>query len=118
MAINAMRADAPVVFGYGTGSTVTQGTSRTTAVTCDAYCGQITLYSAAGSGTHAAFTVNNTKVGAEDVIVAHVKSGTDPRIVVVTAVADGSFQLSTATLSGTTTETPVISFAVIKLDVA
>jgi hypothetical protein len=104
-------------YAYEAGRTVTQTSSRTTGVTIDALCGQITLVSAAGSGTHAAFTVTNGRVGVDDVIVAHVKTGTDPRIVVVTAVAAGSFQLSTATLSGTTTETPVISFMVFKNDV-
>jgi hypothetical protein len=104
-------------YPFGIGKVVEQAGSRTTAVTVDAYCGQITLVSAAGSTTAASFTVNNAMVGADDVVVACVKSGTDPRRVNVVAVADGSFVISTATISGTTTEQPVISFMVFKNDV-
>lgn len=114
-----MDAIPPGWIGYpfGVGKLVTQETSRTTAVTINSYCGQITLVSAAGSQTDASFTVNNAMVGADDVVVACVKSGTDPRRVEVTAVADGSFKITTAAISGTTTEQPVISFMVFKNDV-
>lgn len=102
---------------YGTTantSDVAQATSRTTGVTINAAVGTITLVSAAGSATHAAFTVTNSFVAANDVVVVTVKTATDPRIAVVTATAAGSFVISTATLSGTTTETPVLNFVVIK----
>ena len=116
MAMDAMRADAPVVFPYGTGGTVTQETSRTTAVTLDKFSGTITLVSAAGSTTPASFTVNNKKVSAQDVIVVSQKSGTDKYDLSVSAVADGSFEITFNTKSGTTTEQPVINFAVLKAD--
>jgi hypothetical protein len=118
MAKDAMWQDVGPNYPYGMGGTVTQATSRTTGVTLNKLIGQITLVSAAGSATPASFTVTNGQVGADDVVVACVKSGTDPRAVAVTAVAAGSFQLSTWALSGTTTETPVISFAVMKGDIA
>lgn len=102
--------------GYttGAGATVEQATSRTTGVTINANTGAITLVSAAGSTTAASFTVTNSKVAATDTIIVNQKSGTDLRHVLVTAVADGSFRITTFTVSGTTTEQPVINFAVVK----
>lgn len=102
--------------GYrtGAGGAVTQGTSRTTGVTLNTVCGAITLFSAAGSTTIAAFTVTNSTVAATDTIVVGQKSGTDKYRIYVTATAAGSFEISFATLAGTTTEQPVFNFAVIK----
>ena len=103
-------------FGYttGGGGTVTQGTSRTTGVTLDKPSGAITLFSAAGSTTAATFTVTNSTVAATDVIILNQKSGTDLYDLMVTAVAAGSFNITFRTTGGTTTETPVFNFAVIK----
>jgi hypothetical protein len=98
----------------GAGGAVTQITSRTTAVTLNALCGAITLVSAAGSTTPASFTVNNNKVKAGDIIVLNQQSGADLYSMDVTNVQDGSFQVTTNTKSGTTTEQPVFNFAVIK----
>lgn len=101
-------------FATGGGGAVTQTTSRTTAVTLNKACGAITLVSAAGSTTIAAFTVNNSTVAATDTILLCQKSGTDRYRLYVTAIGAGSFEISFATLSGTTTEQPVFNFAVIK----
>ena len=102
--------------GYttGGGGTVTQGTSRTTGVTLNKPSGAITLFSAAGSTTAATFTVTNSTVAATDVIILNQKSGTDLYDLMVTAVAAGSFNITFRTTGGTTTETPVFNFAVIK----
>ena len=102
--------------GYttGGGGTVTQGTSRTTGVTLNNPSGAITLFSAAGSTTAATFTVTNSTVAATDVIILNQKSGTDLYDLMVTAVAAGSFNITFRTTGGTTTETPVFNFAVIK----
>ncbi len=101
-------------FGYGTGAggAVTQGTSRTTGVTLSKPCGAITLVSAAGSTTFQSFTVTNTLVAATDTIRIVQKSGTDKYAIWITNVAAGSFQVTFATLSGTTTEQPVFNFAI------
>lgn len=110
-----LRAAAAIVGGlFGVGATVTQITSRTTAVTCNGLSGQITLVSAAGSTTPAVFTVNNSSVNAGDCVVVSQKSGTDKYVATVGAVADGSFVISFATKSGTTTEQPVFNFVVLK----
>jgi hypothetical protein len=100
--------------GYSTGGAVTQITSRTTGVTLNANVGAITLVSAAGSATPASFTVTDSKVAATDVVVVSQKSGTDLLELHVTATAAGSFRITFFTTGGTTTETPVINFAVIK----
>jgi hypothetical protein len=105
---------AAVGYGAGAGSTVTQGTSRTTGVTIDAYSGAITLVSAAGSTSWQSFTVTNNRVAATDTVIVNQKSGTDLYRLHVTAVAAGSFRITFATTAGTTTEQPVFNFAVIK----
>lgn len=103
-----------VGYGTGAGGTVTQITSRTTPVTLNKTTGAITLVSAAGSATYQSFTVTNSAVAATDVIIVNQKSGTDKYIIMVTAVAAGSFNITFATTGGTTTEQPVFNFAVIK----
>ena len=102
--------------GYGTGSggAVTQGTSRTTGVTLSKSNGAITMFSAAGSVVAATFTVTNTKVAATDTIILNQQSGTNLYVLLVTAVAAGSFNITFYTTGGVATDSPVINFAVIK----
>ena len=102
--------------GYGTGggSTVTQGTSRTTGVTINAPSGAITLVSAAGTSSYTTFTVTNSTVAATDVVIVNQQSGTDKYEAFVSAVGTGSFAITFSDVSGTTTEQPVFNFAVIK----
>lgn len=108
------KATTQLGFDTGAGGSVTQATSRTTAVTLNKSCGSITLVSAAGSTTHQTFTVNNSIVAAEDVVHVCQRSGTDRYRIHVTKVAAGSFNVSFATITGTTTEQPVFNFVVIK----
>ena len=105
---------AGVGYATGAGGAVTQITSRTTGVTLNKTAGAITMFSAAGTTTAATFTVTNSTVTATDVIILNQKSGTDLYDLMVTAVAAGSFSLTFRTTGGTTTETPVFNFAVIK----
>ena len=105
---------AGVGYATGAGGAVTQLTSRTTGVTLNKTSGAITMFSAAGTTTAATFTVTNSTVAATDVIILNQKSGTDLYDLMVTAVAAGSFNLTFRTTGGTTTETPVFNFAVIK----
>jgi hypothetical protein len=105
---------AGVGYATGAGGTVTQATSRTTGVTLNKTTGAITMFSAAGTTTAATFTVTNSTVAETDVIILNQKSGTDLYDLMVTAVAAGSFNLTFRTTGGTTTETPVFNFAVIK----
>jgi len=115
-AITSSSASAKIGYlgGSGAGSTVSQASSRTTGVTINAVCGQITLVSAAGSTSYSTFTVTNSAVAATDAVIAWQQAGTDLYHVNVTNVGSGSFKLSLATTGGTTTEQPVISFLVLK----
>jgi len=98
----------------GAGGSVTQLTSRTTGVTLNKSCGQITLFSAAGSTTAQTFTVTNSQVGENDTIDLSVKSATNLYIIGVTAVANGSFNITFYTTGGTATDAPVFNFGVTK----
>ena len=115
-ATGAITSSGTAGIGYttGAGGAVTQITSRTTGVTLNKTTGAITLVSAAGSATAATFTVTNSTVAATDVIILNQKSGTDLYDLMVTAVASGSFNISFRTTGGSTTESPVFNFAVIK----
>lgn len=109
-------ASAGTAVGYATGAggAVTQGTSRTTGVTLDKRSGAITLYTAAGTSAYTSFTVTNSLVSATDTIIVNQKSGTNTYLAFVTAVADGSFRITFSAVSGTASDAPVFSFAVIK----
>jgi len=112
--ISSSSKTAGIGYAVGSGSTVTQATSRTTGVTINSITGSITLVSAAGSATWQTFTVTNSAVTAKDVIIVNQQTGTDLNLISVTNVAAGSFKISFATTGGTTTEQPVFNFAVIK----
>lgn len=64
--------------GYdtGVGGAVAQATSKTTAVTINALCGQITLHIATlASGAVVSFDVNNSYVDVNDVVVLNARGG-------------------------------------------
>jgi hypothetical protein len=66
--------NAPAALGYGAGSggTVTQATSKSTAVTLNKPTGQITMNAAAlAAGASVVFQLNNTLITNTDVLVAH-----------------------------------------------
>jgi len=102
--------------GYGTGSggTVTQLTSRTTAVTLNKTNGAITMFSAAGSAAWSSFTVSNSTVVATDTIILTLKSFTNTYLISPVGVGAGSFSVLFSSVSGTAVDAPVINFSVIK----
>ncbi len=108
----------PMGYGNGAGGAVTQSTSRTTDVTINVVCGQITLFAASkGAGTPGYFTFNvlNSTVSASDVVIVNMSSGTaDTYIITVTAVSNGSFRVQMFMYAGAPLESPVLNFAVIK----
>lgn len=62
-------------YGTGAGGTVTQATSKTTAVTLNKPSGQITMNGAAlATGAWVTFTLNNSLVSATDAVVASIFS--------------------------------------------
>lgn len=112
--------------GRGLGGTVTQATDRSTGVTFDTstnrgkLCGAITTNAASlAAGGEVTFTVTNKAVGANDVVVLAVKSGsTTPGSTwaAVTAVAEGSFNITLTNLTAATADVAalVINFMIIK----
>src|SRR6185436_15668013 len=97
----------------GVGSTVTQATNRTTAVTLNALTGAITTSSASlAAEASAEFTVNNSLVQIGDVPILAQRSGSNGggTVVYVSTVANGSFKITVQNnnASGGTAETGAI----------
>lgn len=107
----------PVLQGQ---TAVTQATSITTGVTCDAYSGVITTVSqTVAGGAEASFTVTNSKVAATDVVEVSIKTHTSAGLffAAVTTVAAGSFRISLANLDAAAgNNVLVINFAVRKCE--
>src|SRR4051794_29602663 len=80
---------------------VTQITSTTTGVTCNAYSGVITTFAqSVAAGGEVQFTVTNSKVAATDIVDVSIKTHTSGGtfIAAVTATAAGSFQITLTNL--------------------
>lgn len=107
----------PMGYGNGAGTTVTQDTSRTTDVTINSICGQITLFSSTtAAGTFSTFTVTNSTVKSTDIVILNFASSTtaDRYGLSVTAVSDGSFRIQIHNIVAKgIAEAPVINFAII-----
>lgn len=111
--------DSTTGIGYGTGagSTVTQITSSSTAVTINAVCGQITTVALTTAGAaEEAFVVNNSTVDANDVVVVSTTyAGAGKPIVFVTNQGAGVFTANITNVSASALDAVcVINFAVIK----
>ncbi len=112
-----VQADASLVIGPG--STVTQITNRSTGVTINSLSGQITTDDTSlAAGAQALFSVNNSKVEANDVVMLSIAGGqtagtTFPYVHTVVA---GAFAILLSNLSSTTADTGamVINFVVLK----
>lgn len=120
-----VQATTSIGYSAGLGGTVTQGTSRTTGVTLNAPSGQITLFAASIAGHEAdEFTLTNSYIGATDTIVLNIANGAAAATrkyyqVHVCAVTAGSCVISVGNIDNATipspgTESPVITFAIIK----
>jgi hypothetical protein len=109
---------AGIGYATGAGGTVPQNTSKSTGVTLNTICGQITMDGAAlARATAVTFTVTNSTVASTDVVVVnHVSGGTSGAYLVsVSAVGSGSFAITLYNATtGSLSESPVIGFAVIK----
>ncbi|MFW9602461.1 MAG: hypothetical protein ACMV1B_09090 [Prevotella sp.] len=103
-------------YGTGAGGTVTQLTSKSTAVTLNKPTGKIiTSNSALASGVYISFTVNNTLVTDKDVVILTGHSfGYNYRIE-INSIANGYFAIRIANVTaGSLSEALVINFTVIK----
>lgn len=99
-------------------STVTQATSKSTAVTLNKSAGQITMNNAAlGGTTNVAFTLNNSTLSAKDVVIVNVAGGaasTESYNCWVSGHAAGSCSIVLRNITGgSLSEAVVINFAII-----
>lgn len=108
-------------FGYGTGTggTVTQLTSKATAVTLNTLSGQITMNAATlNRNTGVSFTLNNTFITATDVLIVNIVSGAtiNSYTATIDAIAAGScsIHLHNHTTGTDLSEAVVLNFIVIK----
>ena len=105
-------------FGYGSGrGTVTQQTNKSTGVTLNAPCGAITMNGAALSAdTTVSFTLTNSSIAANDLLVLnHISGGTAGSYVLNAQAAAGSASINVTNIStGSLSEAIVIGFAIIK----
>ena len=106
--------DSSIGYGIGSGGVVTQATSRTTAVTLNKATGAITLFTAAGSTTPATFTVNCSAIDNTDTVVVNQRTGTNKYLTSVTAVTNGTFDITFWTTGGTASDAPVFNFAILR----
>lgn len=116
---------AGIGYATGAGGTVTQATSRTTGVTLNKICGEIVLVAGTIAGHEAdKFVLTNSAIAATDTVVVNIKSGVAAATAQyytanVVSVGAGSCTISVGnldngTVPSTGTDTPVLSFAVIK----
>ena len=109
--------------GYitGEGGAVTQATSKSTGVTLDKKCGQITMNAAAlAADTTVSFTLTNSTIAATDLLVLnHVSGGTAGSYLLNAQAASGSASINVRNITGGSLGEPiVIGFAVIKAAIA
>ena len=105
--------------GYvtGEGGTVTQATSKSTGVTLNKKCGQITLNAASlAASTTVTFTLTNSTIAATDLLVLnHVSAGTAGAYTLNAQAAAGSASINVRNVTaGALAEAIVIGYAVIK----
>ena len=105
--------------GYitGDGGTVTQASSKSTAVTLNKKCGTVTMNGAAlAANAIVSFTLTNSTIAATDVVfLNHSSGGTAGKYVLNAQAAAGSASINVTNISaGSLSEAIVIRFAVIK----
>jgi len=116
--IKSTHATNGVGYGTGAGGAITQATDKSTGVTLNKICGQITMNNATlNAGTEVGFTLTNSAIAATDAVVVNIASGATANsyLVGVDAVAAGSCRITlTNTSAGNLGEALVLNFAVIK----
>jgi hypothetical protein len=110
--------ESAVGYGTGTGGTVTQATNKSTGVTLNKRCGQITMNNASlNAAAEVSFTLTNSVIAATDVVMICIGSGATAGAynVQCDAVAAGSCRISIGNMSsGSLGEAIVLNFVVIK----
>jgi hypothetical protein len=110
-----------VGYGAGAGGTVSQLTSKATGVTLSKVTGKITTHNAAlAANTTVSFTLTNTAIGPDDVLVLnHISGGTGGSYALNAQCANGSAVINLRNITaGSLSQAIVIAFTVIKGAVA
>ena len=113
---NTVLVDEQLGYTAAGQGTVTQATSKSTAVTLNKPAGQITMNGAAlAATTNVTFTLNNSYISANDVIVLNVNGGTTAAYNVYTSVlGSGSASITLRNITaGSLSEAVVLNFALI-----
>jgi hypothetical protein len=116
-ATTGTRFTLPFGYGIGAGGTQTQATSKSTGVTLDTRCGQVTMNAAElTANTAVSFTLTNSQITATDlIIINHVSGGTTGAYMFGARAAAGSATITVRNVtSGALSEAVVIAFAVVK----
>ena len=110
--------ESAVGYSAGTGGTVTQATNKSTGVTLNKRCGQLTMNNASlSAAAEVSFTLTNSVIAATDVVMVCIGSGATAGAYSVQcdAVAAGSCRISIGNMSsGSLSEAIVLNFVVIK----
>lgn len=105
-------------YASGVGGTVTQATNKSTGVTLNKQCGQITMNGAAlAAAAEVAFTLTNNTIASTDVVIVNVQSvGTaGAYFVTVGAVGNGSCSITVGNAStGSLSQAIVLNFCILK----
>lgn len=102
-------------YGAGSGGTVTQVTSKSTAVSLNKPSGQITTTAdALAAGASVAFLLTNTAIALEDTVLLSVQSTTSYLVQTTGFITNGVYVHLTNRTAGPLSEAVVINFNVIK----
>ena len=110
-------ADGQLGYTAAAQGTVTQATSKSTAVTLNKSAGQITMNNAAlGATTNVTFTLNNSYISANDIVILNVSSGATAGAYNcwVSGLGAGTATITVRNITaGSLSEAVVINFALI-----
>lgn len=116
--VQVIGSNARIGYGTSAGGAITQQTNKSTGVTLNTPCGQITMNNAAlNSATSVGFTLTNSVIAATDVVFVSIASAATANSYAVTvdAVAGGSCHIQLRNVSGgSLSEAVVLNFVVIK----
>lgn len=115
---STMYATEEIGYAASAQGTVTQATSKSTAVTLDKSAGRITMNNASlTTATNATFTLNNALISANDTVILTISGGQatpGSYNVFANALATGSVSITLRNISGgTLSEAVVINYCII-----
>lgn len=112
--LRSISSTEPIGYNAGAGGTVTQLTSKATAVTLNRPVGRITTHNAAlAAGASVSFTVNNSAYNLTDLVILNSLNA-NYRVEFQDSAGDGSFIIRVTNLTaGSLSQAVILSFAII-----